>query len=69
MSSVTVGDVFVDKRTLASGGVLLSVLDSGLDSEDIHTVDLQTRDVLSTLVVVGEGRRAVGGGSHTVLVV
>jgi hypothetical protein len=69
VASVTVGNVFVDEGTLASGGVLLSVLDSGLDSEDVHTVDLQTGDVLSTLVVVGEGRRAVGGGSHTVLVV
>lgn len=69
VSSVTVGNVFVDEGTFASGGVLLSVLDSGLDSEDVHTVDLQTGDVLSTLVVVGEGRRAVGGGSHTVLVV
>ena len=54
MSSVTVGDVFVDKRALASGSILLSVLDSGLDGEDIHTVNLQTGDVLSTLVVVGE---------------
>jgi len=54
VSSVTVGDVFVDKRALASGSILLSVLDSGLDGEDIHTVNLQTGDVLSTLVVVGE---------------
>ena len=69
MSSVTVGDVFVDEGTLASGGVLLSVLDSGLDGKDVHTVDLQTGDVLTTLVVVGESRRTVSSSSHTVLVV
>jgi hypothetical protein len=56
VSSVAVGNVFVDKRTLACGGVLLSVLDRGLDGKDVHPVDLQTGDVLSTLVVVGEGR-------------
>lgn len=69
VTSVTVGDVFVDKRTLAGGAVLLSVLDGGLDGEDVHAVDLQTGDVLAALVVVGDGRRAVGGGTHTVLVV
>jgi hypothetical protein len=69
MSSVAVGNVFVDEGTLASGGPLLSVLDGGLDGEDVHTVDLQTRDVLSTLVVVGESGRAVSSGTHTVLVV
>ena len=69
MTSVTVGDVFVDEGSLASGAVLLSVLDGCLDSEDIHAVDLQTRNVLSTLVVVGDGGGTVSGGTHTVLVV
>jgi hypothetical protein len=69
VSSVAVGNVFVDEGTLAGGGPLLSVLDSGLDGEDVHTVDLQTRDVLSALVVVGESGGAVSGGTHTVLVV
>ena len=30
---------------------------------------IRDRDVLSTLVVVGDGGGAVGGGTHTVLVV
>jgi hypothetical protein len=69
VASVAVGDVFVDEGTLAGGAVLLSVLDGGLDGEDVHAVDLQTGDVLAALVVLGDGRRAVGSGTHAVLVV
>ena len=69
MTPVSVGDVFVDQRTLASSCVFLAVLDGGLDGEDVHAVDLQARNVLATLVVVGDGRRAVGSGTHAVLVV
>ena len=69
MTTVTVGDVLVDKGTLAGVAPLLTVLHSGLDGEGVHAVDLETRDVLTTLVVLGEGGRAVGGGTHTVLVV
>jgi hypothetical protein len=69
VSSVAVGNVFVDKRTLAGSGVFLSVLDGGLNGEDVHAVDLQTGNVLTALVIVGEGGRAVGSGTHTVLVV
>jgi len=69
VASVAVGDVFVHKRSLAGGGVLFSVLDRGLDGEHVHAVDLQTGNVLAALVVVGEGRGAVGSGAHAVLVV
>ena len=69
MTTVTVCDVFEDERTLAGCGPFAAEGDGGLDGEDIHTVDLQTRDVLSTLVVVGDGGGAVRGGTHTVLVV
>lgn len=69
MTSVSVGDELVDERTLALGGPLLAECDGLLAGKDVHTVDLETRDVLTTLVVLGDGRRAVGSGTHTVLVV
>jgi hypothetical protein len=69
VTSVSVGNVFVDERTLASSGVFLAVLDSSLDGEDVHAVDLETGDVLTALVVVRDGGGAVGSSSHTVLVV
>jgi hypothetical protein len=69
VASVSVCDVLENKRTVVVGGPLLSVLDGGLDGKDIHTVDLETRNVLTTLVVVGQGGRTVSSGTHTVLVV
>jgi hypothetical protein len=69
VASVSVGDIFVDERTLAGGGVFLAVLDGSLDSEDVHAVDLETGDVLTALVVVGDGGGAVGRSAHAVLVV
>jgi hypothetical protein len=69
VTSVAVCNVFVDEGSFAFGTPLLSVLDGGLYSEDVHAVDLETRDVLATLVVVGQGGSAVGGGTHSVLVV
>ena len=69
VTSVTVGDILEDKGTLAVNGVVLAVLDSGLDGEDIHAVDLETGDVLATLVVVGQSGGTGGGGTHAVFVV
>ena len=69
VTTVTVGDVLENHGALLGASPLLSVLDGGLDSEDVHAVDLETRDVLTTLVVLGEGGRAGSGGTHTVLVV
>ena len=69
VTTVTVGDVLEDERTLAGDGVVLTVLDGGLGGQDVHAVDLETGDVLTTLVVLGQGGGAGGGGTHTVLVV
>lgn len=69
MTTVSVGDELVDKGTLAGGGPLLTELNGLLAGKNVHTVDLETRDVLTTLVIVGQGGRAVGGSTHTVLVV
>lgn len=46
MATVTVGDVFHKKRTLAGGNPLFRKLDALVDSDDIHCVDL-TRFVSS----------------------
>jgi hypothetical protein len=69
VTTVAVGDVLVDKRTLAGVAPFLTVLNGGFDGEGVHAVNLETRNVLTTLVVLGECGRAVGGGTHTVLVV
>jgi hypothetical protein len=69
VTSVSVGDEFVDQGTVALSSPLLAECDGLLAGEDIHTVDLKTGNVLATLVVLGDGRRAVGGSTHTVLVV
>lgn len=69
MTTVSVGDKLKDKRTLAGVGPGLTKGSGLLDGEDIHTVDLKTGDVLTTLVVLGDGRRTVSSGTHTVLVV
>lgn len=69
MTTVSVGHVLVDERSLALLAVLLAVLNSGLDCENIHTIDLQSRNVLSTLVVLCKSSGAVRGSTHAVLVV
>lgn len=69
VTTVAVGNVLQDHGSGAVLGELLAVLDGGLDGEDVHTIDLETRDVLSALVVVGQGGGPSGGGTHTVLVV
>jgi hypothetical protein len=69
VASISVGHVFVHERSLASGAIFLSVLDCGLDGEDVHAVDLQARNVLATLIVFGNGGGAVRGGTHTIFVV
>ena len=69
VTSVTVGDVLEDQRAVAVNGVFLGVLDGGLCGKDVHGVDLQTGDVLATLVVVGQSGGTSSGSTHTVLVV
>merc|ERR1712072_505455 len=69
VTAVSVSHVLVDERAVAILAPLLAVLHSSLDGEDVHTVDLQTGDVLATLVVLGHGGGTASGGTHTVLVV
>ena len=69
VATVPVGDILEDQGTVAGDGVVLGVLDGGLGGQDVHTVDLDTGDVLTTLVVVGQGGGPGGGSTHTVFVV
>jgi hypothetical protein len=69
VTSVSVGNKLKDKGTIAIGGPLLAECDRLLASKNVHAVDLETGNVLATLVVLGNGRRAVGGSTHAVLVV
>ena len=69
MTSISVGDELVDEGSLSSGAPFLSELGGSLDGKNVHTVDLQTRNVLSTLVVFGKSGGTVGSSTHAVLVV
>lgn len=69
VTSIPVGDILKNHGAVVGISPLLAVLDSRLDSETVHAVDLETRDVLATLVVVRESGRPVGRCTHTVLVV
>jgi len=69
MSTISVSDIFIDQRTFASAGPLLTVLDGSLDGQDVHAVDLETWDILTTLVVIRQRCGTIGCSSHTVLVV
>lgn len=48
VSSVTVSDEFDEKRTVTLDGPLTRMLHCVLDSDDIHSVDLKTRDLVTT---------------------
>lgn len=69
VTTIAVGDVFENHGALAGGSPFLAVLDSGLDGQDIHAINLETRNVLSALVVIGQSRRTGSRSTHTVLVV
>lgn len=68
VATVTVGLVLNNNGTVLQG-VLTGELRAAVDSKHVHGVDLQTGDILTTLVELGHGRGAAGGGAHTVLVV
>ena len=51
MAAVAVCDVFEDQGAVAGDGVGFAVLDGGFDGEDVHAVDFEAGDVLSTFVV------------------
>jgi hypothetical protein len=44
-------------------------LTGSVDRKNIHTIYLNTRDVITTLEVLGGGRGSLSRGTHTVLVV
>lgn len=69
VTSISVCDVFVDQRTLAFRAPLLAVLDGSLHRKDVHAVDLETRDILTPLVVIGKSGSTVSSCTHSVLVV
>jgi hypothetical protein len=69
VTSVSVGDELQNDGSLSGGDVLLGEGGSLLDGEDIHSVDLKTGNVLSTLVVLSQGGGTAGSGTHSVLVV
>ena len=69
VTSVTVGDVLVDERSLTSSGVFLSILYSSLNGKDVHAVNLQAWNILAALVVFGKSGRAVGSSTHAIFVV
>ncbi len=55
VATVSVGYELEDERALAGCRPFLAVLYGGHDGKDVHAVDLQTGNVLATLVVLGEG--------------
>lgn len=56
VTTISIGHVLHDERTIAGCSPFLAILDGSLNSQDIHTIDLETWDVLTTLVVVGKSR-------------
>ncbi|KAH3687932.1 hypothetical protein WICPIJ_001088 [Wickerhamomyces pijperi] len=69
VTTVSVGFVLQDQWTVTGDGPVLSELGGLVTGQDVHTVDLQTWDVLTSLVVVSQGGGSGGRGTHTVLVV
>ena len=68
-----VTDITVGLGLEQDGTVSLGVLDgeatSVTGSDNVHTVELESRDVVTTSVELRGGRSTVNGGSHGVLVV
>ena len=69
MTAISVGDVFEDEGAMAGPGVFFAVLNSSFDCKDVHAIDLQPWDVLTTLIVFSEGRSAIGSRAHSIFVV
>jgi len=55
VATVAVGHVFEDEGAVAGDCVGFAVRDGGFDGEDVHAVYLETGNILTALVVVGEG--------------
>ena len=70
MTTVAVGNEFKEKGALFFiDGPVAGVLDGLLGSEDVHAVDLKTRDLVATGEVLGVRRAACSRSTHSVLVI
>ncbi|KAH3661905.1 hypothetical protein OGAPHI_006084 [Ogataea philodendri] len=69
VSTVSVSLVLQNKWSVTGNTPVLGELGGLVNGQDIHTVNLQTWDVLTSLVVLGHGRGSRSRSSHTVLVV
>ena len=69
VTTVTVGDELEEDGSLAAGDPVASVLNGLLDSNDIHSIGLDTRDLVTTGEVLGIRRAALCGCTHSVLIV
>jgi hypothetical protein len=69
MATIAIRHVLKHKRALAGERPFLAVLDGGFDGKNVHAVDFEPGDILTTLVVVSQGGGAVGGRAHAVFVV
>mmetsp|Transcript_12615 Transcript_12615/g.18395 ORF Transcript_12615/g.18395 Transcript_12615/m.18395 type:complete len:206 (+) Transcript_12615:475-1092(+) len=69
MSVVTVGHHLNVHGTISRSAKLLDESHSLLDSEDVHTINTDTGDVVAHLVIIRMTGVTVDGSSHTVAVV
>jgi len=70
VTTVAVSDEFKKKRTLFFvDGPVTSELDGLLGSEDVHSVDLKTRDFVAASEVLGVRRATSSRSTHSVLIV
>ena len=69
VTAVTVGDKLEEERTLVTRNPVLRPLGRLVDSNDVHSIHLDTRDEVSALVVLGVHRATLRRGTHTILVV
>lgn len=69
VTAVTVGDKLDQERSLVRVDPLLRKLGRLVDGNDVHTVHLDTRDEITTGVVLRVRRAALCRGTHSVFVV
>jgi hypothetical protein len=69
VTTITVRHKLEEKRAFARDHPFTGVLDCLRRSDDIHTIRLNTRNLVSTSKVLRVGRATLGGGAHSVLVI
>jgi hypothetical protein len=69
MATITVGHELEEEGTVARKYPITRVFDCLRRGDDIHTVGLDARDLISTREVLGVGGAALGRGTHSVFVV